>query len=464
MTAPVAIALPQLSLSTDEQSLIVELSRHLTQQQPRMYLDEQYYLGEQTLVNLGIAIPKELESIRTVIGWPAVAAVDPLADRCNVLGFRLRGATDDDMDLWDLWDASNLPGEQSLLHTDALTYGSGWYTVGEAADAGDPPLIRVESPMHMAGKWDARTLRLGSAWQQYKDRDTQLGVLYLPDQNVYVEMTSAGWKVTNRTRHNAGRPLAVRAANRPRTRTRHGVSEITPAIRSITDSACRALLNLQVAGEIYGVPRRYILGATESDYQSADGTPKTAWQTYITSMLALERDENGEVPTVGQFPAYDPSAFTKVLDFYAAQMAAHTGATPQELGLYTQGNPPSADSVQYAEGRRNRAARKRHAWFGIAHAEVIRLAMILQNGSLPADMRHIEVDWEDPSVGSFESTSRAVSALVNAGVIPPTSDVTLQRLGFTPIERQWLAQDRVTDQGEAVLRQIAAGGTSANQG
>lgn len=452
-----APTLPLTQLSDDERATVARLQSEMQWRQAAMLTSEAYYLGEQHMTNLGIAIPKELQSIRTVIGWPATAAVDPLADRCTVLGFRLRGATDDDQDLWDLWDANNLTAESALLHTDALSLGSGWYTIGPGETPSDPPMIRVESPLNMAAEWDPRSLRPKNVLQQYWAAGGWHAVLYTPTENVYMDADSKNqWQTVRRDAHQLGRPLAVRVANRPRTRARWGASEITPAIRNITDAACRALLNLQVAGEIYGVPRRYILGATEADFQNTDGTAKTGWQTYMTTMLALERDENGEIPSVGQFPSYDPSVFTRVLDFYAAQMAAHTGATPQEMGLYTEGNPPSADAVEYADARRNRTARKKHALFGVGHAEALQLAVMLQNdGKLPADMRHIEVDWENPAVASFPAQANALSQLVAVGSLPPTSDVTLSRAGFTPVERQRLEADRQTYQGEQVLSEIS---------
>ncbi|MBQ1164171.1 hypothetical protein KBZ21_39905, partial [Streptomyces sp. A73] len=42
---------------------------------------------------------------------------------------------------------------------------------------------------------------------------------------------------------------------------------------------------------------------SESAFQDAEGNTKSAWETYIGRVLALERDEDGQVPTVGQFTA-----------------------------------------------------------------------------------------------------------------------------------------------------------------
>ncbi|MBQ1164347.1 hypothetical protein KBZ21_40870, partial [Streptomyces sp. A73] len=42
----------------------------------------------------------------------------------------------------------------------------------------------------------------------------------------------------------------------------------------------------------------------------------------------LERDEDGQVPTVGQFTAHDPQTYTKIIDLYARIMATQLGLPP----------------------------------------------------------------------------------------------------------------------------------------
>jgi hypothetical protein len=107
--------------------------------------------------------------------------------------------------------------------------------------------------------------------------------------------------------HGLGVVPVVRMANRQRTADRVGKSEITR--RSCRSPMRRAgrLMGMEVAAEFYGAPQRYILGASESAFQDAEGNAKSAWETYIGRVLALERDEDGGIPSVGQFAAHDPS-------------------------------------------------------------------------------------------------------------------------------------------------------------
>jgi hypothetical protein len=183
------------------------------------------------------------------------------------------------------------------------------------------------------------------------DRRRRHAALYLPDQTIHVAENDEGAVGTDRPGQAQLRDGAViRQANRPRAADRDGSSEITPELMSLTDQGCRTMLNLSVAGEFYSVPQKLILGASESDFVGTDGEQKTAWQTYISHILALQRDEEGQLPEVKQFQAYDPSVFTKVIEMFASQAAGIVAATPQDLGLYTQGNPTSSDDLRVSRG------------------------------------------------------------------------------------------------------------------
>jgi hypothetical protein len=178
-------------------------------------------------------------------------------------------------------------------------------------------------------------------------------VLYLPNRPSACPATTtgSGWTVDYRDEHNFGEVPVVRFPNRQRSSDREGRSEITPAIMATTDSACRTLLGMEIAREFYSIPHRYILGAQESDFMNADGTAKTALQMSMNKFLALERDEEGNVPTVGQFTAYDPSVFTKIIDEHAQLMASYTGYPPSYFGQTSTANPASADAIRVSRER-----------------------------------------------------------------------------------------------------------------
>lgn len=449
-------ALPSLSLSESEQQLIGWLQTRSWLQRNQMEIRDAYYRGVETIESLGIAIPPQLASLRSVVGWPA-KAVDPIADRLSADGFRLENATDSDNDLRDIWVANDMDAEQSLGYVDALAMGRSYLTVGSSLETGYPPVMCVESPLNMSVSWDVRSQLPKAALQTYFVDEQMHAALYLPDQTIHMGADDRGqWQITDRDQHGFGAVPVIRMANRPRSNNRDGSSEITPVVMSLTDDACRQLTNLAVAGEFFAVPQKYILGATEADFQNADGTPKTAWQTYISHILGLERDEAGDLPQVGQFKAYDPSVFTKVLDWLAAAMSSEIDALPQDLGLYTQGNPPSADSIRFMQDARYLKTVRKQKLFGCSLVKTMQMAMrFLNNGDLPKQFLNMEVDWEDPATPTPGATTDALQKQIASGMVPATSDVVLKKAGYSAIDRLRLAQDRKLDPNIPVLEELA---------
>lgn len=450
-------AFPTLALTEDEQALIRELQAcRSTPEHIEMATTDAYYNGQQRLTQLGIAIPPELGFLRTLVGWPRIA-VDPYVERLGVDGFRLAGATDSDPDLHDLWDENGLDAEQSLAFTDALSMRRAYWTIG-SREGGGAPLICAESPMNMSVLWatDGRTPR--AALQAYYVDRRAHAALYTQGLTLHAAQNDAAqWEIVSRDYHGFAPPI-VRMANNPRTGFRDGFSEITPELRSIVDSACRRMLGLEVASEVYSVPQRLILGATADSFVTAEGRPAAAWETYITSVLALERDEDGNLPEVHQFTVYDPSVFTKVIEMYASQAAGMLAATPQDLGLYTDGNPTSAEAAAVSEGRRDRRARRKQATFGVSLVEVMQTALRFQNkGVLPDKFRRMATDWHDVSIETPGITADALTKYTAGDnpILPAQSDVTLKRAGFNAVERAQIAQDRAQDQGRRDLQRIA---------
>jgi hypothetical protein len=89
------------------------------------------------------------------------------------------------------------------------------------------------------------------------------------------------------------------------------------------------------------------------------------------------------------------------------------------------------------------------------HEELMRLALLIRDGSTPDNAHRIETDWRDPAPQTLAGTSDAITKQIESGAIPAASDVTLKRLGYSAVERARLAVDRAADQGEALLQQIA---------
>lgn len=447
--------LPLLDLSDDESGLIDMHRAELVSARFPLELRDCYYNGEQVIRDLKISIPPQLQGLHTVIGWPQIG-VDALEQRLDIETWRYAGAPDASDELEEIVEANGLLTESQLAHLDSFIYGRSYAAGGSADDNGAPAVITIESPMDMTLDYDARLRAVRSAFRLYKEGTEQAAVLYLPDQTIYVQQSdTGGWEVTDRDEHGLGVVPVVRFANRQRSAERVGKSEINTAVMGITDAACRTLLGMEVAREFYGAPQRYILGASESAFQDAEGNAKSAWETYIGRVLALERDEDGEVPQVGTFAAYDPSAYTKIVDLYARIMATQLGLPPHYLG-YTTDNPASADAIRSTEAQLVKRAERKQSMLNAPWAQVLRLALLIQHGGVPDRARKIETVWRNPATPTMAAQTDAAVKLVSAGIIPPESEVALEMVGLTEAQRQRVRVDRRRSQARAALAAIGA--------
>lgn len=469
-TATIA-TLPSLQLSPEEAQAAQWLATRLFDQRPYLELHDLYYDGLQKMQDLGIAIPPQLSRIRTIVGWPRLG-IDALANRCRVEGFRYPGVTDTDEDLWDIWQSNNLDATAHLAHVDSLVFGR-CYLVAGTPDPDDStngqPLITAESPMNMTALWNPRMRRCTAALQIYLDTDftsdmygQEVAALYLPNSTILMGRsattpggTAEKWSLVNRDDHGLQRVPVVHMSNRARLQNPDGLSEITPEWMNTTDSACRTLLGMELGREFYSAPRRYILGASEDAFQTADGTATNAWETYMSKVWAIERDEEGNVPSVGEFKANDPTVYTKMIDEYAKIMSGEMGVPPHFLGIFSDGNPASADAIRSGYEELTVRARNKHIQFGDAWEEIMRLALLIRDGVLPPEAHRMESDWTDPMPLTPLSTSQAMFQQTQGGMVPPTADDVLKRLGYSALERERLDIARKKDMGQQFLTELA---------
>jgi hypothetical protein len=430
--------LPLLTLSADEVNLLSALRSDLLTHRADLELLDAYFNGQQLIRDLGISVPPQLKGLHTVIGWPRIG-VEALEQRLELEAFRWADGSDAS-DLEEIAASNDLYDEASLAHLDALTYGREYVAVG-SGEEGDPPLITYESPLDMTMFWDARLRMAKAALRESVEDGVRIATLYLQDQTVYAAEASDGWEVFDRDIHNLGMVPVLRMANRQRTADRVGKSEITPEVMSITDAACRRLMGIEVAAEFFGAPQRYILGASEGAFQDAEGNTKSAWETYIGRVLAMERDEDGNVPTVGQFAAHDPTGMTRIIDLYARIMATQLGLPPHMLG-YTSDNPASADAIRSSEAMLVKKAERRIRRFGATHREAMRLALWVRDGEPPDKAHRIDTVWRNPATPTIAAQTDAAVKLVQAGVLPADGDVVLEMAGLTEDQRQRVAAER----------------------
>ena len=445
-----------MSLSTDELELIQRLYKKLTNHDAKNATLEAYYEGKNKLKDLRISIPPALTAVESVVGW-AGTAVDVLEERLDFEGY-IGG---DALGLNEIYRANELDLESSLGHKDALVFGTGFVVVGKGMDGEPDPLITIESPKKMTAEYDLRSRRLVAALLVNRNDNgiPESGSLYLENETIFLAF-NGGWIDVDRDVHNLGRVPVSPLNNNPRTGDPYGRSEITRAVRSYTDSAMRTLLGAEVAREFYSAPQRFILGADPDFFTDADGNPLDAWTVYQGRVLGVPTNQDGQVPTVGQFSANDPRPYFDQIRAYATMLAAETAIPASYLGFQTD-NPASADAIRQMEARLVKRAERRQRQFGRTWTEVGKLALLVRDGVVPAEADSIRPIWRDASTPTRAAAADEVVKLISAGVLPAESEIVLNRIGLSDSDKQVIKNERRLGQAQNLIANLANASANA---
>lgn len=447
--SPIAPLLTLQAANDDERDLIDTMVKNLGLYYVSNELKAAYYEGEQRVQMLGISIPPALQTLETVVGWPGMVC-DVLDERLDWYGWQDDGR----FGLADVYAQNDLGVESGAPQLDALIFGISFAVVGTGL-AGEPnPLITAAPATTTTGLWSARARRLESALSAVSENGNVVEVtLYTPDETAVFRRDDGTWRAVDRDRHRLGRVPVVPFFNRPRASRTTGRSEISKAVRYYTDAAVRTMMGMEVNREFYSAPQRYALGVTKDDFIGPDGTARTGWETIMGRVWALDRDEDGNLPEVGQFAAASPAPYLDQVRGLGQLVAAEAGIPPAYLGFQTD-NPASADAIQRSEARLVKRAERRQAAFGKAWLEVGRLALLARDGRIPDDYADVTTKWRDPSTPTSAASADATVKLVGAGILPAESSVTLDRVGLTPDEQVQLAADRRRAQGSLLLSSL----------
>lgn len=455
--------------SDAEEQLITVLLSRLTGFGSANRTHQEYYEGTHLAEFFGISVPPVMRGVRAVTGW-AGTAVDVLEERLDWLGWRLL----EQSDLYGLDEivaANRLDVESSMGHLDALIYGCTFVTVGSGQDGEPHPLITVESPLSTTGIWDPRTRLLSAALTVVAGED-DLSAGYLTDQitgriigqvgqvTLYQRgetstfgRRSGRWVALDRDQHLLSRIPVVQLENRPRGARRGGRSEITPGVRYLVDAAARTLLGAETNREFYSAPQRYALGVDEEKaFTDQAGNIVDRWTAVMSQVWAIGRDENGELPIVGEFKPASPAPYLDLVRGFAQMLAAEAAIPATYLGFETA-NPASADAIRASEARLVKRAERRQGMFGHAWTDVARLALEVRDGAVPAGFQ-VANTWRDAATPTRAAQADAAVKLIGAGSLPPTSTLTYDLLGFTPEQQRILDVERRSAAGRSLISQL----------
>lgn len=448
------------ALSVAEKKEIHALLKQLARVTPRNRERTLWYEAKHAVTHLGIAVPEALESVAPVLGWPA-RSVDDIAERVILDGFVAPGDVWTSSGLDTIWADNKFPLLAAQSHTSAFKY-SVTFVASIPGGTGEPDVIvRAYSATTSTGRWDALHGRLLS-FLTLTDKD-QLGnvsgfVLFTADAILHCKWNGRDWEVERRN-HKAGRPPVSAIVFNPSVENEFGTSRITRPVMSITQRAIRSLLRMEVSAEFYSSPQRAVLGAKESDFvDSATGQMKTGWEVTIGKLLALSRNEDGELPTVTQFQQATMQPHVDMVRSDAALFSGETGIPVDTLGIIHD-NPSSAAGVDARFKKLNAAATWANLTFGSGWKDVMRLAVVMRENDPKAaePLQKLEANLRPPHVASVGEASDAM--VKQATVIPWIGETTvaLRRLGYSEAEiNEMVSERRRAEAGSRITQLVEA--------
>ena len=416
---------------------------------PKNRLRQRYYDGRNKLKDFGISIPPQLLTVETVVGWPQ-KAVDALAVRSRFDGF---SCGDDAVQrrVDEIANRSRIKLKYRQGVQSELIHSCEFAVVG--VDESGAARIDFYNAQDAAAVWDdaAGRIAYGMTVDEWRDGEptsvsvyTDEGRMVFYDAGAYYDWTFEPYAM--------GRVCMDVFAYRPTETRPFGQSRVSRAVRSITDSAVRVALGGDVAYSFSVSPQKYLLGVDANTF--AD-TPK--WEAYIGSILAVGRDENGDIPQFGQL---SQASMQQTVDYFrtlAARFSGETNVPISTLGVIHD-QPASAEAIYAANepliiecedlNDNSRDTLRTLAQMAVA-AEVGKPVDELTDAE-----RDIVPNFKNPAMPSIVSQADAMVKL--ASVLPGFADtnVFLEQLGFSEDIVRRVNAERREQQAASLLDSI----------
>lgn len=414
-----------------------------------------YAEGKNALQDLGISLPPQMKNVEMVLGWP-MKAVQVLASRIVFDGFVVPGEEQDPFGLSDWLTDNNADTVLPQAFSSSLVHSVSFLTITPGAEGEPDVLLLPKSAREATGLWDRRTNSLTDGLSVLASDEsgfpTQIAWYARDHVTTYTRGSNGKWSSEsqgNPLRRVWMEPLPFR----PDLERPFGRSRISRAVMSLTDAGLRTLARSESHAEFFASPQRYALGADEDAF----GSKADRWNAVMSRMLAVSRDENGDVPTLGQFPQMSMQPHFEHLRTLASLFAGETSVPLNSLGI-VQDNPSSAEAIYAAKEDLVIEARAATDVWGGALRRAATTAVMMRDGltEVPSELRGLRAKWRNPATPSVVSASDALVKQVSALPWLAESDVALEMLGYDDATITRLLSDKRRAQSGSVLSQVLA--------
>ena len=343
------------------------LRRKLEQKRTRVLIRYKYYEMKNQVKDFNESTPEVFRNLNATLGWCG-KAVDSLADRLVFREFE-----NDNFDINEIFMLNNadILFDSAILSA-AIASCSFIYI---APDENGYPRLKVIDGANATGRIDPVTGMLTEGYavlerkDGLKDGKAVLEAYFVPGKTIVINRANG---IAKTFKNKAPYPLLVPIIYRPDAMRPFGHSRISRACMGIMQGALRTLKRSEISAEYYSFPQKYILG------MSQDAEPLNKTKASMSALLQIEKDEDGDKPTVGQFTQQSMSPYTEQLRTMAALFAGETGLTLDDLGFVTD-NPSSAEAIKASHENLRLTARKAQRTFGSGFLNVGYLAACVRD-------------------------------------------------------------------------------------
>jgi hypothetical protein len=426
---------------------------------------DQYYAGEQALSFLPPDIQRAtMGRLRPlIINWPRLV-IDSIEERLDVEGFRFGTDMPADKRCWDIWQQNNLDEASQQCHVEALLHARAYALVwADELDNGQPR-ISIESSAQMSVVYFPGSTKIAHATKNWVEGDTSFLTIYRPDiierymaetSSLASDMsyTSSAWELREEPiSHDLGEVPVVPFVNRPRLSRPFGESELADVI-PLADAVNKLATDMMVTSEFHATKRRWATGLeipqnSGSNERFAEDV-RQKWDQATTGKTWLA----GQGVQFGEFTEASLSNFVNGIELLTGSIAALAGLPPHYLGLTNAGNPASADAIRSSEAALVKRAQRKQRVFGGSWERVMRLALRVQDPTLPAGAASMETIWGNPETPTVAQKVDAATKLDGIGM--PFRQ-NLEDLNYTPTQIERILTMRADDALTDVAKQLAA--------
>ncbi len=467
MTTAEVVALDAGAATADDESpewwrdrLLRRLFAQSADQENRV----RWYLGQQQVPEVGkdfkLAYRQLLDMSRNA--WVRLL-IDAIAERTNVIGIRNDG-TDADLDIWRLLKGSHFDVDQRLVHSEALTLRTSYFSIWDGDDS-ESVKISAESALqvlHEAEPSDPRKLRAVVKIWEDDARSKFYCNLYLPGSTTSwsapkpTAWTSTGSSISTYVSTIAWSELEdsptsnpygfipfVHVVNRPTlfAGPQSEIDDLVPVLKRID----KLTLDFLVTAHAGSFRQKWATGM-KVPVDPVTQKPVEPFEAAVARVWVSPSKET----SFGSFDLSPLDPYLKGRDAEVAQLSAISRVPSYYLVSPNLVNPPSAETMNAAEAGLIKKAEALMRVWGEAYEALARMALTIVGDD--RDTASLSIVWGDPSL---PSEAKQADAAVKWATLGVPQEALWERGGATPEEiARWKSMAATAKVEERVLDSI----------